>query len=183
MKKSQLKALIKEVIKTMMTEQYQATIKDPETGEEMDVSVEYDYHHGHMGRRVGMARFAEPDEPAQVEIQSIRTVDGRNIDPSELDQNTLMNLEAEIQDQHGEMQEQKEKPEYGDQLRAAFKKASKEGNVEAMAYYATMGPTSASVSFERFKGSWAYGEWLKKPETQKVIQKIQDEMKRFSYMR
>ncbi len=76
-----------------------------------------------------------------------------------------------------------EKPSYGDQLKAAFKKASKERNVEAMAYYGTLGNTSASVPFEEFKGSWAYEEWLKKPKTQQAIQKIQSEMKRFSYLK
>jgi predicted RNA-binding Zn-ribbon protein involved in translation (DUF1610 family) len=86
-------------------------------------------------------------------------------------------------DNESEMNETPEEPDYGTQLKNAFKKASKEGNVEAMAYYATKGNTSASVSFEQFKGSWAYDEWLKKPETIQTIQRIQDEMKRFSYLK
>ena len=74
------------------------------------------------------------------------------------------------------------KPDYADQLRMAYNKAKKEKNVEAIAYYRLLGPKVANVPFEKFKGSWAYGEWLKKPEVVDEIKKIQDEMKRFSWM-
>ena len=76
------------------------------------------------------------------------------------------------------------KPDYYDQLKIAYNKARKEKNVEAMAYYEQLlkGGTAASVPFERFKGSWAYEEWLKKPETIELIQAIKDEFKRFSYL-
>lgn len=76
----------------------------------------------------------------------------------------------------------REKPSYGDQISLAWKKAAKEKNIEAMAYYELLGDTSASVSFETFKGSWAYEKWIKHP---KVIAKMKDiaaEHKRFSYL-
>lgn len=76
---------------------------------------------------------------------------------------------------------QEVKPNYADQLRMAYDKAKKEKNVEAMVYYQFLGPTAASVPFEKFKGSWAYGEWLKKPDVITRIKEIQDEMKRYSW--
>lgn len=76
------------------------------------------------------------------------------------------------------------KDDYETQLKKAYTKARREKNVEAMAYYYEIinSNTSANVSFERFKGSWAYDQWLKKPKTQEIISKIQEEFKRFSYM-
>jgi hypothetical protein len=76
----------------------------------------------------------------------------------------------------------KKKPSYGTQLDMAHRKAKKEKNVEAIAYYELLGDTSASVPFESFKGSWAYGEWLKKPTTIEKIKKIQADIKRWSWM-
>ena len=81
--------------------EFQTTIKDPDNGQDVDVTIGYEYHKGSVGGRVGMARFAEPDEAAQVEIQSIITHDGRQIDPESLDSHTRENLEIEIADQQG----------------------------------------------------------------------------------
>jgi hypothetical protein len=51
---------------------------------------------------------------------------------------------------------------YQEQLEAAYNRARKAKNAEAMKYYAEkMGITTACVSFERFKGSWAYAQWIK----------------------
>lgn len=68
----------------------------------------------------------------------------------------------------------KETPDYKTQLQIAFRKAKKEKNIEAMTYYYELlnSNTSASVSFEKFKGSWAYEQWLKKPQTQRIIDDI-----------
>ena len=62
-----------------------------------------------------------------------------------------------------------DKADYSDQLRMAYNKAKKDKNVEAMVYYRSLGNTSGNASFEKFKGSWAHGEWLKKPEIAKAI--------------
>jgi hypothetical protein len=191
MKKSELKFLIKEVIKTMMIKEYSATIKDPETGDDIDVEIDYDYHRGSMGRRTGMDRFAEPDEPSHVTINSITMPDGRVIDGDELDDATREKLENEIVDRMEEMNEApvespvKKKPDYRTQLRMAWQKAKREKNAEAMVYYSNILSSDhirANVPFENFKGSWAYGEWLKKPETQEAINDIQRDLKRFSYL-
>lgn len=100
MKKEELKKLIKECIEELLAEGFDATILDPATGQEIDVEVEYTYHPGHTGTRDGMARFAEPDEGAMVEIDSITASDGRNIDPDSLDDDTRSNLEQQILESH-----------------------------------------------------------------------------------
>lgn len=98
MKRSELKQLIREIVqKILIKEFYETTIKNPSTGEDVDVIIDYNYLRGNAGRRIGMARFAEPDEPSQVEIQSIKTIDGQDIDPGELDRDTQLKLEAEIE--------------------------------------------------------------------------------------
>lgn len=61
------------------------------------------------------------------------------------------------------------------------KKARKENNAEKAVYYSQLGNTSASTSFEKFKGSWAYEQWKKK--NKEAIEKEEQELKRFSYMR
>lgn len=61
------------------------------------------------------------------------------------------------------------------------KKARKENNAEKVVYYSQLGNTSASTSFEKFKGSWAYEQWKKK--NKEAIEKEEQELKRFSYMR
>jgi hypothetical protein len=80
--------------------------------------------------------------------------------------------------------ERQEKPDYGAQLHNALRKADKDGNVEAVVYYKQIlqNPNiAASVSFEKFKDSWAYEQWLKKSETQHEIEKANDDRKRFSW--
>ena len=71
---------------------------------------------------------------------------------------------------------------YGEQIALAHKKAIKEKNVEAIAYYRGLLNTSASVSFETFKGSWAYDGWKKKESTKALFLEIEKEIKRFSYL-
>jgi hypothetical protein len=71
---------------------------------------------------------------------------------------------------------------YSDQISSAYKKAKREKNVEAMAYYSEMEDSSASVSFETFKNSWAYEMWKKKPETIRKIKEIQDDMKKWNWL-
>lgn len=52
---------------------------------------------------------------------------------------------------------------YQEQLEAAYNRARKAKNAEAMKYYTEKmeTTTTACVSFERFKGSWAYTQWIK----------------------
>jgi hypothetical protein len=54
-----------------------------------------------------------------------------------------------------------EKPDYYKQLQMAQVKAYRQGNAEAVIYYADImgNPNVASVSFERFKGSHLYDKW------------------------
>ena len=76
-----------------------------------------------------------------------------------------------------------DKIDYSDQLRIAYDKAKKQKNPEAMAYYRQVmgGDTAANVTFEKFKGSWAYEQWLKKPNTVKDIEAAASDLKRFSF--
>ncbi len=61
---------------------------------------------------------------------------------------------------------------FGEQIQDAFFKAQKAKNYEAMAYYHLLPASSpACVSFETFKGSWAYDEWLNRPDVQEYIEK------------
>jgi hypothetical protein len=76
-----------------------------------------------------------------------------------------------------------EKPDFYTQRKMALDKARREKNVEAVVYYTTLmqGNSSANVDFERFKGSWAYEQWVKNPV---VAQKIADkkaELARYPY--
>ncbi len=71
---------------------------------------------------------------------------------------------------------------YREQIQLAYDKAAKEKNVEAMAYYHGVTDTCASVSFETFKGSWVYEQWIKRDSTKKVIETIQGDLARFSYL-
>jgi hypothetical protein len=67
----------------------------------------------------------------------------------------------------------------------ALKQAKKKGDHEQVAYYTQAldrtGP--AYAGWDNFKGSWAYEQWLKKPETQKLIKSIKDYYDSTSYMR
>jgi len=71
---------------------------------------------------------------------------------------------------------------YGDQIRRVFAKAKRDKNVEAMAYYEQAFSYCAVVAFESFKGSWAYGEWIKRSDTIARINLIKADMKRFNYL-
>lgn len=74
-------------------------------------------------------------------------------------------------------------------MERALKQSKKKGDHEQSAYYTQALESmiqrggSAFVSWDRFKGSWAYEQWIKKPETQKLIQDIKADWDRFSYMR
>ena len=79
------------------------------------------------------------------------------------------------------MDDIKKEPE---SLEDAYRKVKKKKDVEGMAYYKLLmkdRPT-ASVSWDRFRGSWAYKSWIKKDEVKKTIQDIQDDFKRFAYL-
>jgi len=70
-------------------------------------------------------------------------------------------------------------------MERALKQAKKKGDHEQSAYYtqALKGGGSAYAGWDKFKGSWAYEQWLKKPETQELIKAIKYDYDRFSYMR
>jgi len=74
-------------------------------------------------------------------------------------------------------------------MERALKQSKKKGDHEQSAYYTQALESmiqrggSAFVSWDRFKGSWAYEQWIKKPETQKLIKDIKADYDRFSYMR
>ncbi len=76
-----------------------------------------------------------------------------------------------------------EKEDFGDGLNREYKAALKAKNPEKAVYYrlALTQPTVAVASFDKqFKGSWAYGEWVKKHA--KEIEAQQAEFKRFAYL-
>ena len=83
-----------------------------------------------------------------------------------------------------------EKEDYGDQLRRELRNALKAKDAEKAVYYnnALNSDVSAVASFDggegtsKFKGSWAYEQWLKKPEIQKAIADQQAEFKSNSWM-
>lgn len=74
---------------------------------------------------------------------------------------------------------------YLEDMSRLLKQAKKKGDHEQSAYYtqALSNGGSAYASWDKFKGSWAYEQWIKKPETQKLIKAIKDEYDRFSHMR
>lgn len=65
------------------------------------------------------------------------------------------------------------KPDYFDQIQSEIRKAKKQKNAEAVVYYKRALYFSAVVSFERFKGSWAYSEWVKKNSTEIKAQQLE----------
>jgi hypothetical protein len=177
---------------------------------ELDIEYEYDAGSPEIGR-YGPPEDAEQGYAPSVSIgdwrikrASIQTPSGETPD---INLNTLTpiqskqlnaavdkyveskrsNIEDEILNNldmtEGEVKKPK-KPDYGDQLRMAYNKARKEKNVEAIVYYKKLmaSDSVASVPFEKFKGSWAYGEWIKKPSTKKDIEDVKADIKRFSYM-
>jgi hypothetical protein len=74
-----------------------------------------------------------------------------------------------------------EELDFVDQLRLKYKQAKKEQNPEKMVYYSQSFGKSAVGDFDtQFKGSWAYGEWLKKNQAE--IENAKKELKRFSWM-
>jgi hypothetical protein len=56
----------------------------------------------------------------------------------------------------------KNKLSYADQINREFRKAAKRRDNAAMQYYAEASGSVACVSFERFRGSWAGQNWLRK---------------------
>jgi hypothetical protein len=91
---------------------------------------------------------------------------------------------------HGDVKDlDEEKEDVVDQYKREWKSAFKEKNVEKAVYYSELLNktnrglvVSAVASWDKFKGSWAYGEWLKKSEVVKAIKDTREEWKRFSYM-
>ena len=67
---------------------------------------------------------------------------------------------------------------YGEQIERAAKSARKRGDHEAAVYYGSLQEkdTSASASFEQFKGSAAYAFWREKPETKALIEQSKRRM-------
>ena len=65
-----------------------------------------------------------------------------------------------------------------------FKQAKKAKRFEEAAYYGELskGGWSAAASWEQFKGSGAYEFWMKKLTTIEMIQSLEQDSKRFSYM-
>jgi hypothetical protein len=76
-----------------------------------------------------------------------------------------------------------EKPDLYTQRKMALDKAKREKNVEAYVYYTTLmqGNSSANVDFERFKGSWAYEQWIKNPTVAQQIADKQAQLTRYPY--
>lgn len=57
---------------------YDAIITDPVTDADIEVTVEYDYHKAARGSRErGSGLQLEPDEPAHIEINSVKDVNGK----------------------------------------------------------------------------------------------------------
>lgn len=76
----------------------------------------------------------------------------------------------------------KSKLSFGEQIQLAYRKAKKEQNFEAMAYYADLTPDIAAMtSFESFKGSWAYHRWIKLTKTITKISELTIDAKRYSW--
>lgn len=65
-----------------------------------------------------------------------------------------------------------------------FKQAKKAKRFEEAAYYGELskGGWSAAASWEQFKGSGAYEFWMKKRTTIEMIQSLEQDSKRFSWM-
>lgn len=62
---------------------YDTVINDPETDEEIEVTVEYDYHKASRGARErGTGLQLEPDEPASIEIYSVKDANGKEYELS-----------------------------------------------------------------------------------------------------
>jgi len=73
-----------------------------------------------------------------------------------------------------------------DLMNRELKSALKVKDFEKAAFYKELLMSSnlqASVGWDRFKGSWAYESWIKKPNTQSMIKQLKDESQRFAYLR
>jgi len=83
---------------------------------------------------------------------------------------------------NGVMGEQEEN--YLDAMQRELKKALKAKDAEQAVYYrqALSGPDAAVASWNKFKGSWAYEQWLKKDSTKQAIDAQKTEFKRFAYL-
>ena len=75
-------------------------------------------------------------------------------------------------------------PEALRQVKLEINKYKKLKDPIALYYYEEMlkNNYSAFVSYERFKGSWEYDQWLKKESTIKGIQDVNKELKRLSFL-
>ena len=73
--------------------------------------------------------------------------------------------------------------EDGAEIRRRLKKALKDCDFEATAYYHQLATTNwvAAVNWEQFKGSWAYEQWIKKPDTCQLVSTLKAKQARFSW--
>ena len=75
---------------------YKTTYNHPETDEEIPITGEYDYYPEERGSRErGTGLQIEPDEPATVEITSVKDNTGNEV---ELSTNDIQRIEDEIFD-------------------------------------------------------------------------------------
>jgi hypothetical protein len=77
-----------------------------------------------------------------------------------------------------------EEDNYIDDMRRELRKAAKAKDAEQVVYYrqALTGPAAAVAGWDKFKGSWAYEQWLKKDATKQAIEAQKAEFKRFAYL-
>jgi hypothetical protein len=73
------------------------------------------------------------------------------------------------------------KPSYKEQIYLQIKKAHREKNAEMVVYYQNaLNNSVACVSFDKFKGSWAYTNWMS--ENINKIEAVESEFNRFAYL-
>ena len=75
---------------------------------------------------------------------------------------------------------------YREQVGKDLWKAKQEKHISATVYYTWLldqEDLSASVEYERFRGSWAHSEWVHKPEVLSLYQKVIADQKRFQFLR
>lgn len=73
------------------------------------------------------------------------------------------------------------KPSYGEQIYAEIQKSRKQKDASRLFYYQQAVNHIACASWETFKGSWAYDQWMLRNKD--AIQKFVDEQnQRFGYL-
>ena len=71
---------------------------------------------------------------------------------------------------------------FQEQIAQKISKSKRSGDAEGLAYYREILDNNycACASYESYKGSWAYTEWIEKPGTQDRILKAKREIESFS---